>query len=287
MQKMKYQLINISSVLIFSFIAATTINQIIAFNLTPGYAALSKTRPQRRPPSQVERPAEMVSSILDSGFFMVGEPIAVEENNEPAVSAEASQLTLMGTITGPASIARALIKKHGEKEPSVFAVRWISSEINNNVYGYKLIWIGDTKVTLDNNGARFVLDMNAKEEPPASRRGPSTPTGASSVNKSISRAEIRQKVMNNVDEAMKGLVAGPYRKNNKIEGYILRKVSPDNILYTLGARSGDVVKRINGKELNSTAKLYQMWQALPNESKITVDLERRGKLITYDLNITE
>jgi type II secretion system protein C len=83
--------------------------------------------------------------------------------------------------------------------------------------------------------------------------------------------------MNNLDNAMKGIVAGPYRKNGQIEGYQLKKVRPYNILYKFGIRSGDVIKRVNGKELNSTEKLYSMWQTMQNESQISVDVERNGR----------
>jgi general secretion pathway protein C len=103
----------------------------------------------------------------------------------------------------------------------------------------------------------------------------------------MSRAEIKQKAMNDLDNAMKGLVAGPYRRNGKLDGYILKTVNQENILYQLGLRSGDVVKRVNGKEVNSTERLYAMWQTLQNESKITADIERGGRMMTFDLNITD
>ena len=104
-------------------------------------------------------------------------------------------------------------------------------------------------------------------------------------NKTLSRAEIKQKVFNNMDNALRGLRAGPYRVNGQVQGYRLIRVRPYNILYKFGARSGDIVKRVNGRAINSTKKLYSMWEALKTESRITVDIERGGRIVTFDFNI--
>ena len=92
---------------------------------------------------------------------------------------------------------------------------------------------------------------------------------------------------NNMDNALQGLQAGPYRINGQIVGYQLMTVRPQNILFKLGARSGDIVKRINGQVLDSTQKLMSMWEAIKNDPKVTIDLERGGKNIRYDFNISD
>ena len=90
-----------------------------------------------------------------------------------------------------------------------------------------------------------------------------------------------------MDNALRGLRAGPYRVNGEVEGYRLITVRPYNILYKMGARNGDIVKRINGKKIDSTEKLYKMWDAFKSESRITTDIERGGKIITFEYNISE
>jgi general secretion pathway protein C len=58
-------------------------------------------------------------------------------------------------------------------------------------------------------------------------------------------------------------------------------------MFKLGARSGDIVRRVNGQILDSTQKLMSMWESIKNDPKITVDLERNGQNIRYDFNITD
>ena len=224
--------------------------------------------------------------ILDETNFFEVAPVTNDtssesSDNQPVPSGELKDFTLFGTISGPSSIARALIKKRGEKYPEVFKL-W------NDVYGYKLVRIDASKVYLKSGEQVDILDMFAKDE---SKQTGSRFTGSRSSStqskQTISRAEIQQKVFNNMDNALKGIRAGPYRVSGKIEGYKLFRVRPNNILYQLGARSGDIVKRVNGHPVDSTEKLLNMWGSIQGDSKITVDIERGGKIQTFDFNITD
>jgi len=54
--------------------------------------------------------------IIDSGFFKMPGPGDITGDSQITAGA-ISELTLLGTITGPASIARAMVYKNGEKNP--------------------------------------------------------------------------------------------------------------------------------------------------------------------------
>jgi type II secretion system protein C len=198
----------------------------------------------------------------------------------PAAS-DLGDLQLLGTISGPASIARILIKKKQEKDAQIFKL-W------DDVYGYKLVRIDNSKIFLKKDKTTEILDMYPKEEKIQPTSSPAAGGTANSKNsQTISRSEIQQKVLNNIDNALEGLRAGPNTVNGKIEGYKLMRVSPNNILYKLGARSGDIARRINGHPIDSTEKLLGLWKSIQGDSKITVDLERGGQLLTFELNVTD
>ncbi len=288
MQNIKYHMLNITAILVFAYTSAFTLNQIIEFNLSP----VLKSNYSKKNSSgvrTVRKNLDYYSRIVDSGFFMIAEAAPdVESGMGMTPDTDISNLRLLGTITGPASIARALIQKKGDKYPGIFALWKINTDITNDVFGYKLKRILDDKVIVERNGTKSVIELFAEEKSSSSSSITSrTSPGGNLIKKNISRAEIQQKVLNNMDNAMKGLVAGPYRENGKIVGYRLKKVRSYNILYKLGARSGDIIKRINGKSLDSIEKLYSMWGNLKNETGIKVDLERRGQTMTFDFNISE
>ncbi|MCP4132257.1 MAG: hypothetical protein GY754_14900, partial [bacterium] len=112
----------------------------------------------------------------------------------------------------------------------------------------------------------------------------SSPVERISIN--ISKDEIQQK-FNNMDNGMRGLRAGPYRKNGRIEGCRLIRVKSYNILYMLGFRSGDIVKGVDGQKIDSAETLARIWETIIGKSKLIIDVERGGESITFEVNIKD
>jgi general secretion pathway protein C len=281
MQNIKYHLLNTISILVFSYLTAITINQFFKFDFIPSYNTTYKKQRNLSERTLITSFDEY-KTILESGFFK----LSVETDDANTAVAPSTEnitdLFLLGTITGPSSIARAMIKKRTEREAQIFKL-W------SDVYGYKLVRINNTKAYLKMGNDIKILDMYAQVErgrEESARK--SVPTESpSQLKRTISRSEIQQKVLNNMDNALRGIRAGPYRVDGKIEGYKIFRIRPYNILYKFGARDGDILKRVNGHAVDSTKKLYKMWESLKDDPKITVDLERNGKLITYDFTISE
>lgn len=287
MQNLKYHSLNIISIMIFSFMLASTINQVIKYNISPAYT-MSLTGSRKISSVNVRKNFDDYKIITESGFFKVASASDLAGDTTGVAGTGISELTLLGTISGPTSIARAMILKTGEKSPGVFALYKVNNEVTNDVYGNKLVWISDSKVYLEAGGQKVALELYAKKiVSPVNPNATGQDQSGQQFTQTLSRAEVRQKVFNNMDNALQGLQAGPERVNGQIVGYRLITVRPQNILFRLGARSGDIVKRVNGQVLDSTQKLMSMWETIKNDPKITVDIERQGKSIKYDFNITD
>jgi type II secretion system protein C len=284
MRNIKYHIINTGAVLLFSYILAITISQFIRFNMTPVFStSAEKTRITAQ--NTIKKNYTDYEKILESSFFKIANAMDNQTaSNEPSniVPGDLGDLQLLGTITGPASIARALIRKKREKESQIFKL-W------SDVYGYRLVRVNNSKVYLKKGESTEMLDMYAKNErdrsdKTAENRTISADTPAKT--QVISRSEIRQRV-NNIDSVIQGLRAGPYRVDGNVEGFKLHRVSSNNILYHLGLRSGDIVKRVNGHPIDSTEKLVGLWESVQGESKFTAAIERGGKLQTIELDLTD
>jgi type II secretion system protein C len=222
-----------------------------------------------------------LNKIFESGFFKVSSGSDDLKSGSAEPASQLADLKLLGTVTGPPGIARAMILKKGEKQAEIFKL-W------KEVYGYTLSGIDSSKVYLKKDKTSYTLDMYEKKNVTAGNiTSPVNPIQTGNVKKTISRAEFQQKMLNNIDNAMQGVKAGPYRVNGQIEGFQLIRIRPYNVLYDYGLRSGDIIKRINGKKIDTTEKLYNMWQGFKNESKLTFDIERNGKIETLDVNITD
>mgnify|MGYP001766621024 CR=1 FL=1 len=282
MQNIKYHLINASSVILFSYITAITINQAFRNGLTY-YPSEKNTR--KLLVSTREKTDEIdINQIMDSGFFPDYSVASAEGSGESVESAsDLGELKLLGTITGDDSVTMALIMKRGDKQAMIYRL-W------GKVGGYTITKISPDLIHLKRNNEKFILNLYDKKDTASSEKasgaGSSVPSSGV-VQKNVSRAEIQQRVMNNLDKAMEGIKGGPYKVNDQIEGFRLIRIQPSNILYEYGIRNGDIIKRINGKKVDSTEKVLTMWQGFKSETRLVIDVERNGQIITFDLNITD
>ena len=278
----KHQLINVSSVILFSYLTAITINQAVRNSLTY-YPSEKNTRKLRI--STREKTDEIdIDQILESGFFPdYSIASAGETGTESEAAASLDELKLLGTITGDDSVTMALIMKRGDKQAMIYRP-W------SKVGGYTITKISPNLIHLKRDNEKYILNLYDKKEVPGSSKGTDaggSGTSSGVIKRNVSRAEIQQRIMNNLDKAMEGIRGGPYKVNNQIEGFRLIRIQPTNILYEYGIRNGDIIRRINGKKIDSTEKVLTMWHGFKNESRLVIDVERNGQIITFDLNITD
>lgn len=277
MQNIKYHAISLSSVIFFSYISAITINGLIKNNLEIYPAEKNRQKIARHKPK--DNLVVDINQLLESGFFRIASSNSADESGE--ASSAVGDFKLIGTVTGPPNIARALILKKGENQPGVF-------KLGKNLFGFIITGIESSKIYLKKNSETFTLNLYEKKEfPTPDKQAGNEGSSGGVVKKSISRAEMQQKVMNDIDNAMQGIQAGPHRVNGQIEGFKIIRIRPYNILYEYGIRSGDIIKRINGKKVDSTEKMFNMWQGMKNESKMIIDVDRNGQIVTFELNITD
>jgi general secretion pathway protein C len=55
------------------------------------------------------------------------------------------------------------------------------------------------------------------------------------------------------------------------------RIVPDSLYAKLGIQNGDVIRRINGYEMNSPDRALEVYQKVRDAVRIEIDLERRGE----------
>ncbi len=69
----------------------------------------------------------------------------------------------------------------------------------------------------------------------------------------------------------------PNYRNGKYEGFKLVGVRPGSLYRSIGVRSGDVIKSVNGKPIDSPNKALELFEQLKKSSNIQLEIERRGQ----------
>ena len=196
---------------------------------------------------------------------------------------------LTGALSGHPSFARATFKEKDKEEADEF-------KLGEKIVGYKLKSIADHYAVIAKNGLNLKVEIgqSIKEAKAVYDEMMKANSSGAIAEKDLVAAEKKmlpisrtdfEKYMKNPADLYKDARFGPNLVNGKIDGYKVYQVATSHIFYQLGARNGDIVKRVNGMPLNDTEKMLEIWAAIKNSPKVTVDLERKEKIITYEFLI--
>lgn len=73
----------------------------------------------------------------------------------------------------------------------------------------------------------------------------------------------------------------PRQVGGKTDGFLVRKLNARSLLVKMGIQAGDVVLQVNNMKLDSPEKTLQILQQLREARRLTVDVERAGKPMTF------
>jgi general secretion pathway protein C len=63
----------------------------------------------------------------------------------------------------------------------------------------------------------------------------------------------------------------------EMQGFKILSIRYKSIFRELGLKNGDVIERVNGKQLDSIESSLGLFQDLRNSSSFTIDVQRQGK----------
>jgi len=200
-----------------------------------------------------------------------------------------NQYQLTGIIYLGKGRSIVLIKKRGEMDSKVY-------HINDMLGQATIVRIMPDKVYLNEIGKTVILPMYYRNKNNVPSREITSNTNytpsdnyqtSKKIRKILSRSEVENKVFKKVNQILTQIAVSPYMKNGKMEGLRLVRVPRNNIVYELGGRSGDIIKRVNGHELSQIDQMYKLWDNIKDDSIVSVDLERNNQIYTYTFEIRQ
>lgn len=213
------------------------------------------------------------------------------------VEQPAKPFKLTATLEGSPDIARALIEIQGEgiREycAATAACRRKDKECECMVQNATIISIAQEHIWIKMNQSRYKLKIGQSTTDLAQQPAAGAPAGAPAaatggnlvISKVISREDVNKNILGNPAKIYEGAQFGPHLVNGKIEGYKIARVNDDHVFAKLGAKSGDIIKKVNGYGLNDTERMLDLWKAIRTAPEVKIELERDGKTITYDFQI--
>ncbi|MCL2179293.1 MAG: general secretion pathway protein GspC [Proteobacteria bacterium] len=207
----------------------------------------------------------------------------VDDNNLPRSSLPAR---LLGTlISFPPQWSLASIQNTTTQKP-------LSLAVGDQIEGASIAVIERNRVIIVNNGNREYIDANAPGAPPP-------PSLASSAAQADATSNIRElspnnyevprneldKMLGNLSEVAMQARIVPAFKDGSSQGFRLYSIRPNSFYQKIGIQNGDIVKRINGFDMNSPEKALELYSKLRDSSRVDLEIERGGASIKKTYNI--
>ncbi len=197
-------------------------------------------------------------------------------------------LRLVGTVAAGGEGTRlAAIERKDNQESKVY-------RLNDEIMGAQIVRIERNKVYLSRNGITEVLpvDLDERSDPRAGpgRRIVGGPPGADVTEQGEGNFVLSDRYIKaqlaNMSSLLTQVRAVPnVTKEGIADGFKLFSIKKGSIFDKIGFKDHDVVKRVNGVELDSAEKGLELFQALRNEKSFLVDIDRSDAKKTLTFNI--
>jgi general secretion pathway protein C len=287
--------LNLVAVLLGAYLAARTVNTVAATAIAPKPALLqqaSAAAPQGTVAEHINLDADKVAKLFDVPLPKPpppGEETAAPQRPgwNPVPVRSPLHATLVGTaIAEPARYSLCQITNPDVNETQVYA-------IGERYQGARIYGVQKDRVLLDHDGVNEYIDNNAAAPPNLGVMPMPQPAGPQASNDVRQLSEnqyvISKSTINSALTDMSTLATQarivPSFKNGVSNGFKLFSIVPDSLYAKIGVQNGDVIRRINGYEMNSPDKALEIYQKLRDASRIEIELERRGESLrkTYSI----
>jgi len=254
------------------FRAVTGRLHIAAFE--PGTVAGGEPRSDADSPNTDPRSPTDCEEILQGNLFSGAADRRPPQALNSMPSAEELGLRLVGTIAGGPAISRANIQDVKTKITGVY-------RIGDSVASATIETIQQDAVVLKYEGRQLVLRRHAGtpggEPQPVESAAAEPPAKAEKAEVESKQAARPPVKADYVAEVFRQATIEPYVKNDRTEGLRITGLDKIPMAEMFGLRDGDIVRAVNGQQLTSKQKAFQVLMKARTQSKVDIELLRNGK----------
>ena len=154
--------------------------------------------------------------------------------------------------------------------------------LGDSIKGFKLTKISQDSATLIKKDQELVLKLAKGDVSP--------PSGefARRIGKdswALSADKITDMV-SNINQYAGQVIAFQHYENGKLSGFQIRHLKQGNDFEKMGIENGDIIKRVNGLEVNDLSDILKAVYQLSNDTTFRVEVERnsQAKTLNYQLD---
>ena len=301
------QITNIIGVVIVAWLLAGIAGQAVA-SLLDGPAAGAAKKGRKPTPNQAARQALFNKAVQRSDYEIIIKRNIFDSTNRIAnrkLDIDKPKIVKRDFDDGPPKLSKLPVKLLGTVVSSNEALSSatisgsgrgateqyrVGDKIQNKAEIYA---IERNRVYIRNNGRREYLETDfaksvAALAPSISSPAPAAPGDGIKETApgkySVDRGRVEQ-VMANMSQVMTQARVVPHFENGKAAGWKIFAIKPNSIYQELNLKNGDIIQRINGQDIDSPAKALEMYQTLSSESRVAIDLIRKGTKQSFEYEI--
>ncbi len=295
-----FWVVNLAFLLVAAYLSAKIVNVVIGAKLAPMPEVAAPAGPAM--PRQLVKTALLPEAVAKlTGLELpkpksgpedtAGDVPALPDINSQEAVKTGLRVRLIGTlVANHAEWSMANVEDVGSHDATVYMVA-------DRIQGAEVMEIERLRVVINNNGRKEFIDVEpgtgevAVNTAPHSLMAAASPPGTGSAIRAVTddtyevpKDEINKALGNLNDIAMQARIV-PAFKDGVATGFKLFSIRPDSLYTKIGIQNGDVIKRINGFDINSPDKALEVYSKLKESSRIEIEIDRNGANVRKTYNV--
>ncbi|MBJ6762934.1 general secretion pathway protein GspC [Myxococcaceae bacterium JPH2] len=276
-----------------AWVMALTMNVFVEDAVMPTTAGQTQARVRHHP-----APAEDVPSLENArfaaltGLTLHDAPTPPETASADNVPPSPLPLRLLGTLVAQEPVwSLASVQVQDSTRPK-------SLMVGDSVLEAKVIAIERTRLLLERDGRREVVALGTPQVASTPARAMTLPEGPGPSGSKLGRGiralsenayEIPRQELSDALGHLNDLAVEarlmPAFQDGQAVGFKVSAIRPDSFYTRLGLQNGDVLRRINGFDLNSPETLLELYAKLRDTPHLELDVVRGGSSVrkVYDV----
>lgn len=201
----------------------------------------------------------------------------IKEADIKALEPTSLNITLLGTVSDLSGDGWAVIEENDTRKQGLYHVK-------EPIKSALIVKILRGKIVLRQDGKDHVLEMEEVAE--TEKTGPSRAHQSSGSGKTVTvaRADVTNS-LRNINKLLTQVRIRPHLSHGRPDGFMLSYISRGSLFSKLGLQRGDIIKRLNGKTINTPEDAFSFYKALESGSTLSLDIVRKGTPRTINYTI--